>query len=155
MSGAKELDPQTNSSQTLIEKIDALNDLAWDLRHKEFERALDICQNALELSTTGEFSAKAYQRGQATSLTTLAFLNHQVGKFDIALGQCFQATMLLEALPPTRVNIDAWRITSLISFFVGDFARALDFGLKALRLAQELKLGGTRSLRLGWSRPGL
>ena len=99
MSEVTDPDPKLNSAQSFAEKIDTRNELAWNLGHKEFERAGELSQNALELSTTGEFSEQAYLQGQATSLTTLAFLNHQIGKLDAALSQCFHAASLLESLP--------------------------------------------------------
>lgn len=127
-------------SRTTEEKVDGLNDQAWGLRHSQAERAMALSQKAYQLSTSGKFSERPYRQGQAASLLTQGFLNHQNGKLDIALAQCFEASGYLESLPPSWVSIDTSRIISWIYFFLGDQANALSYGLKALHLAQELNL---------------
>ena len=121
-------------------KIDAINSLAWELRHSRSDRAMTLSQKAYQLSTTGKLAKQPYRQGQAASLLTQGFLNQQQGKLDVALSQCFEASTLLESLPATRVNVDTYRIISWVNFFLGNSSNAMSYGLKALHLAQELKL---------------
>jgi diguanylate cyclase (GGDEF)-like protein len=135
-----ELEASLAQAQTPGARIEALNELAWQLRHTQPEWALSLSQEAESLATSGEFATQPDRLGQATSLTTQAYLNHQNGKLDLALSQCFAAATLLETLPPSRVSIDCRRIISWIYYFLGDTANALNYGLQALRLAQDLNL---------------
>jgi diguanylate cyclase (GGDEF)-like protein len=123
-------------SQTQREKIDALNDLAWELRDQQPERALILAQQASEFSTSGEFLTQPYNTGLAVSLTTRGYLNIRQEKLDLALDECLSAVDLLGTETPTRPAIDSLRVISWVYYFLGDYVNALSYGLKALDLSQ-------------------
>lgn len=129
----------------LQDRINALNELAWQIRFSEIERAFQISQEAFRLSNSGVYSERPYRPGVSASLVTLAYLNHTIGKMDLALTQVFDALAILEELPPSRVTVDAYRIINWIYYFVGDFSSAIDFGMKGLKLARDLDLKAEQS----------
>ena len=132
--------PDRASLNRIQDQVDALNDLAWELRHSEAERARALSQEAQELSTSGPYLGQPYRHGLAASLLTLGFVNHQRGKIDAALAQCLEAAGYFETLPPSRKTVDCDRTISWIYYFLGDQGKALSYGAKALKLAQALSL---------------
>ena len=135
-------DPELRQAQvqTPCEVIDALTELAWSLRQTQPERAASLCHKACSLSVSGEFCVSPYRQGQAASLATLGYLDHQAGRLDAALSRCLEAAVLLDSLPPSRVSVDCRRTLSWIFYFLGDQSGALSHALQALRLAQQLNL---------------
>ena len=59
-------DPQVD----LLRKIDVMNDLAWEVRHVDPQRALALSQAAYDLAQSQD-----YPRGQLHSLRNLTALN--------------------------------------------------------------------------------
>jgi diguanylate cyclase (GGDEF)-like protein len=130
-----ELETQLAQAQTQREKIDALNDLAWEMRNADGERAMALAQEAYEMSGSGDFSDKPYAMGQASSLTTRAYLDRN-GPLDQALDKCFQALALIETETPNRVVIRCTRLICWLYFYLGEHSNALMYGLKALDIAR-------------------
>lgn len=131
-----QFEAQLAQAQTQREKIDALNDLAWELRDQQPDRALKLAQSASELSTSGEFLAQPYNAGLAVSLTTRGYINLRQEKLDLALDECFSAIDLLGTETPSRAAIDSLRVISWVYYFLGDYANALNYGLKGLDLSR-------------------
>ena len=132
-----ELDDFLAKPRNQREEIDALNELAWELRVSQPDRVYLLCQKADDLSRTGEFLDQPYDQGLAASLVGRAFVDTYNGKLDIAFSQCLQAISLLQG---TRSNIEVqvWFTLGWNSFFLGDYPAALENGMKALSLAREL-----------------
>ena len=128
---------QANSVQS---KIDALNNLAWKLRISQRTRATDLSREAITLSKTGEYANQHYYRGLAKGLITLAFLDSEAGKLDTAASQCIEALSYIEDQYSSEIYIDGFFTLSWIFYYLGDVPSALDYGLQALKLSQELKL---------------
>ena len=118
-------------------EIDALNELAWELRVRDPERAAVLCQKAWELSQSGEYSLKPYVRGQVASMAARAFMDTYAGELDVAFSQCLQAISMLESSHPD-IEIRVWFTLCWNSFFLGDYPAALENGIKALNLAREI-----------------
>jgi diguanylate cyclase (GGDEF)-like protein len=131
-----DLEARLIDAQTPEEEIDIMNDLAWELRDQQPERALMLAQQASELSTSGEFLAQPYNTGLAVSLTTRGYLNIRQEKLDLALDECLSAVDLLGTETPSRAAIDSLRVISWVYYFLGDYANALSYGLKALDLSR-------------------
>ena len=66
-------------------EIDALNELAWELRMSQREKAYALCQRANELSISIEYVSQRYVQGLADSLVNQAFMDTYEGKLDDAL----------------------------------------------------------------------
>ncbi len=119
-------------------RIDAINALAWALRHGSPERAQENCERALDLATSGEYARYPYQQGVAASLTTQAFLAQRSGRLDESIALCMKAAALHQALPVSRAAIDCERLLGWTQYFLGDPVGALASMVAALRLAHRL-----------------
>jgi len=119
------------------EEIDALNELAWELRVSQPERVRVLCKKAGELSQSGEFLEQPYIHGLAASLVGQAFVDTYIGNLETAVSQCLQAIALLGE-SRSHVGTRIWFTLGWTSFFLGDYPAALENGLKALELARGL-----------------
>ena len=118
------------------QEIDALNELAWEFRISQVERAYEYSQKAGELSQQGEFTGDPYVQGLADSFTNQAFLETYSGRLDSAVSKCLRALELVQEVhPPSVVKI--WFVLGWNSYFLGDYPAALENGMKALKLARE------------------
>jgi len=136
----KELAEELAQANSVQSKIDALNNLAWKLRISQCARATDLSQEAITLSKTGEYTKQHYYQGLAKGLITLAFLDSEAGKLDMAASQCIEALSYIEDQYSSEIYIDGFFTLSWIFYYLGDVPSALDYGLQALKLSQELNL---------------
>ena len=122
------------------EEIDALAELAWELRISQPERAKATAQKAIKLAQSGEFATTPFQTGLATGLVALASVEFQKGLIKEGVIKCLQALDLLENLPPSKTNARIWITLSWNSFFLGDHPSAQEQALKALDISNQLNL---------------
>ena len=128
-----EFEARLAHAQTKVEKIDALNELAWDLRYFDPKRTQLYGEQAHELATT-----ESYPVGLAESLRTLGYLNTENGHFGLGLSQSFEALEILKQTEKHPLEIDVLRNVSWAYRGFGDYVVALDYQMKALALAQEI-----------------
>jgi diguanylate cyclase (GGDEF)-like protein len=136
----QELEEELAQANSVQSKIDALNKLAWKLRISQRARATDLSQEAIRLSKTDEYAKQHYYQGLAKGLITLAFLDSEEGKLDMAASQCIEALSYIEDQYSSEIYIDGFFTLSWIFYYLGNVPSALDYGLQALKLSQELKL---------------
>ena len=127
-------------TKSIREKIDALNHLAWKLRISQPSRATELSQEAIALSKTGKYTEQPYYEGISRGLITLAFLDSEAGKLDIAASQCIEALSYIENQRSSETYIDGFFTLSWIFYYLGDVPSALDYSLEALKISQELDL---------------
>jgi len=131
------LEEQVHRSTSQKERIDALNELAWELRMNKPEQVYELCNEAEKLSHSGEYSSHPYEQGLAASLVSQAFVDTYAGNLETSVSKCLQAVALLGD-PHSHIGIRIWFTLGWTSFFLGDYPAALENGLKALDLAREL-----------------
>jgi GGDEF domain-containing protein len=117
------------------DKIQLLNDLAWELQFTDQEQARALSQDAFSLSTSGEFSETHLAHGVAASLRTLGYLSILDGNFPETLSQSSQALAALEDHPHPAIRIDILRNLCWSFALLGEYAQALDHGTEGLKLA--------------------
>ena len=115
-----ELETQLAQAKTQRERIDVLNELAWEVRNEDNERSETLAEEAYELSSSGDFAENPYAMGQASSLTTRAYLDRN-GPLDEALDKCFKALALIEGEAPNPTVIRCMRQVSWFYFFLANF----------------------------------
>ena len=118
------------------QEIDALNELAWEYRIYQMERAYELSKKAGVMSQAGEFLNQHYIEGLSESLVTQAFLDTYAGNLDAAVSKCLQSLALLHEMH-THIEIKVWFTLAWNSYFLGNYPTALEDGLKALKLARE------------------
>ena len=134
----QELEEDLAQANSVQSRIDALNNLAWKLRISHYERAQSLGNEAFELSRSGDYTQEPYCHGLAASLVTLAFLDSELGLLESAIQRCFEAVNLIGKLPPSQTMVDTWFTLGWVYYYLSDHPTALNYGLKALNLAQEL-----------------
>jgi len=118
-------------------EIDALYELAWELRMSDPEQVNVLCAKVDELSQHGAYVSQPYTHGLAASLVNQAFVETYEGHLDGAVSKCLQALVLLRG-SVSQIEIRVWFTLGWNSFFLGDYPAALENGIKALHLAREL-----------------
>lgn len=132
----RHLEARIAQANSIQERVDAINQLAWKLRICQPERAHSLCQDAARLAKPDERSV--YDQGLAASLVTLAFLDSEEGNLDTAVSRCLKALAFLENGRSSESLIAAWYTLGWTYFYSGDYPAALEFGLKALNMAKEV-----------------
>ena len=133
----KELEEYIADPSSEQEEIYALNELAWELRMDQHERVYALCKKAEELSRSGEYSSQPYGPGIAASLVSRAFVDTYKGSLKNSVSKCLQAIPLLSE-QHTFIGIRIWFTLGWTYFFLSDYPKAMEYGLKALDLAREL-----------------
>ena len=132
----KQLEELITQAASIDKKIDLMNNLAWQLRIQNSERAQELSLEAMELSKSLE---PHHEHGIANSLITLAFLDGEAGKLDAALSRSLEALSYLKEQPHSEILLGAWYTLGWAYYYSSDYPAALEFGLKSLKMARELK----------------
>lgn len=82
--------------QKLKDEIDAINELALEMRDKDIQHSRTLYEKAYELSTTGEFEECHYHKGQILSLIGLGHINRISGNLYDAMTYMTQAQQISE-----------------------------------------------------------
>lgn len=124
--------------QTVTERIDALNALAWELSTSDAERAFSLATEAHQLAKSDEFAETHYMRGLAEALCTLGAVNFRSRESELAFDQSLEAFSLIqthhlqELMPRVLSNLAA------LNFLFGNYSEALDLAVRQLELSDEL-----------------
>jgi tetratricopeptide (TPR) repeat protein len=151
------LESSTTGSQNILEleaqlakapdrrtRIDLLHEIAWVIHLDDREKGYSFARRAYELSSSGEFEQKPYLPGLAGSLRSLAALNNDAGKYDLALSQSLRALGILEGIPDEKIEISRTKINILgVASWayrsLGDYVAATEYAMKGLELAQAVE----------------
>jgi len=136
---ARSLEERIAQAVSVQEKIDLTNKLAWSLRIRDTARALALSSEAFEASKSCGKDGQPYEPGNAASLVTLSFLAGEAGNLDTSLSHALQALTYLKDQPHPETLIGAWYSLGWAYYYSGDYPAALEFGLKSLKLAQEIE----------------
>ena len=120
------------------EKIDILNDLAWQLSDVDATRAYGLGETACTLASHPGDREPPYQAGMAYSLRTLGYLNQRLGNHPLGLSQLIKALEICEALSLANALPDVLDGIGCIYFQIGDFPTALDYMHRQLAAAQAI-----------------
>ena len=115
------------------DRIDALNRIAWELRHNDPKRALEQAQTAYTEAATGGYSC-----GEAYSLLTLAFCHLRLADPTRALEQAQAGLSLFEALEEPEGKRRALNLLGIIYGESDNLTGALETFLNIQRFCEEL-----------------
>jgi tetratricopeptide (TPR) repeat protein len=128
----------------LPEKIDVMNELAWELRHFDPHRALALSKNALNFA-----EKQNYPQGQFHSLRNLAALNtYLFAKYDVALSCANEALDLLEVCSDKLAHAHILECIGTVYSEIGDYATAHTYLTRALALCRQVGDQQTESMLL-------
>lgn len=120
------------------QRIDALNALAWELRHSDVQRAVVLSEEAQALACEGEFEASPYQKGLAASLRNLGRLHLQLSEYGLALSLSLEALALFEEMDDPVGQATALNNVGTVHFSLGNYPSVLESQLEALRISEKV-----------------
>ncbi len=149
MDRISDLEKQLTLVSSAMDEIRLLNELAWELRIINENRARELANRAYRLSEPEDgANGDRYQQERAASLITLGALDRHKGKLDIALSQLYSGLALLEGFPPSKVLCQALTGIAWTYSHLGDYPQASDFATRAVSLARELSLNDHEAFAL-------
>lgn len=115
-----------------VQKVEALNELAFEIRNTDTPRSILLSKEAQEISSTIR-----YVLGKATALNNEAFCYVQITDYDLALEKLLAALELFEK-EKCELGIAQVHYNFCILYFrLGDFNNALDSINKAINFYQK------------------
>lgn len=132
------LEAQVESAAMLTEKVQALNALALALRFHDLQRAIALCEQAIELASQPGAKSLAEQTAKAKSLYNLGILVTQDGQFEHALSILSKSLLAYEAIGQTIGSAQALSAIGRVYIYLNDYPNALDYHLRALETAQRI-----------------
>jgi diguanylate cyclase (GGDEF)-like protein len=118
-------------SQSLV---DALNELAWEIRNSDARRALLLSQQAAEIS-----QSLSYRRGLAASLSHLGAFHQLQANNQTALSKCFEALRIFEELQDEQGLAATLNTVGNVYHSLGDYSNALKTHLRSLRMKENIE----------------
>jgi diguanylate cyclase (GGDEF)-like protein len=116
-----------------FEKIDIINDLAWELRSSDAPRALEMSAQSYQLS-----EACFYVKGMAVSLRNQGFCQLQLSNHQLALKKSEEALHLFDEMhdPPGQ----AFALNTIGNAYhaSGDYRKALEAHGKSLKIREDI-----------------
>jgi signal transduction histidine kinase len=119
-------------SQPSIDKIDQLNQQAWDIRIIDSNKAHELIMEAFQLS-----KATGYAKGEAEGLRTLGFCLIRLSKHDEAYARLNEALAIFESLDDLKGKATVFQYFGIIQRTRGDFAASLESIFQALALSKQ------------------
>ncbi len=132
------LEDELEQAKSSIDRVNALNALAWELSTSDPERALALASEAHKQAQSGEFAETNYARGLAEALCTMGAVNFRSHESDLAFTQSLEAFSLAQAyhirdlLPRILSNLAA------LNFLYGNYSEALNLAVRQMELSDEL-----------------
>ncbi len=123
MSPEKIMELETNSIQT----IDAMNQLAFEIRNSDTQRSISLSKKSQELS-----AQLNYMTGLATSLSNEAFCYVQITNYELALEKLFEALKIFEETRNEKGVAQVHYNLCLVYYRFSDFSSGLDSITKAV-----------------------
>lgn len=136
----KQFEDSSAPTVPIYQRIDRMNSLAWQLRIRDPAQSLALGSESLRLSKFNGEGGGEYERGIAASLTVLAFLDGEAGKLEPSLSRSLEALSYLKNQVESETLINAWYTLGWSYFYWGDYPAALEFGIKSLNMARDIKL---------------
>lgn len=121
------------NAKVSIEKINELNNNAWEIRRLDLHTSKRFANNAKQISLI-----KSYDRGVAESLRTLAYCFWRSGDYAVSLEKSMLAVKLFRFLNDKKGEADSLNIIGAILFmYQGDNEKRLKYNQVCLQLRIE------------------
>lgn len=115
------------------QQVDALNELAWEIKYTDSKRALDLSRQAREHS-----ESLMYLKGMAYALRNSAACHWSFASYDAALSDALEALRLFEETGDDFGRAHAMNVVGNVHERLGNHSISLEFHRKSLHIRQEL-----------------
>jgi two-component system NtrC family sensor kinase len=129
--------------QGLKDKIDQLNQQAWQLRVNDSGQAHLLSKEAIDVAE--EIN---YDRGKAEGYRTYGFSLIRLSRHHEALGFCEKSLALFESLNDQYGQSSVYEYFGIIYRSLGNYGKSLEYLFKALEITEQLKFDEGKSLTL-------
>jgi tetratricopeptide (TPR) repeat protein len=119
--------------QSLKEKIDDLNQLAWEVRVNDSPKALQLSEESVKLSRSIN-----YTKGLAEGLRSLGFAYIRLSKNEDAAPLLKEALSLFQSLNDLKGQAIAYEYLGIIERNWGNLGASLELLLKGYALIQQV-----------------
>jgi len=119
-------------------RIDALNNLAWELFFRDAQRASALCEEALSIASSDEYLHNPYQQGMATSLAHLGRIKIEMGDYTNSVILLLKALPIFELMEHKTGAMQVHNSLGILYTYVSDYAQALNHYYESSRLAELL-----------------
>ena len=127
-----ELETQLDKETDKRKRLNTMLELAWELRHGDMPRMVELSQAALA-TTSGKSS---WKKETAKALRNLAYANYRQDDYAQALSQSVEALSKLGGDIETQAGV--LRIMGLVHLRFANYAESLEYQLKSREISQEL-----------------
>lgn len=134
----EDIELHLNQAETQVERINALNALAYAVNRSDPKRALMLAEQAQQLSKEGDFVENPYKKGLAESMRTLGMLKMYEGEYDQAMLACSVALDLAEDAGLQEVKPSAYNTIATVYRQLGDLSTSLEYFVKQQLASEQL-----------------
>lgn len=123
----------SNTGEHTVEKVDALNGLAWELRSNDPVQSLSYARQAYELA-----GQHFYSRGVAYGLMNLGVAQRYLADYESALASLLQAHSLFGSIDDRQGQAGTLNWIGNVYLRMGNYPSALDYYLQSSVISEEL-----------------
>ena len=134
----EELELRLKDAVTQVDRIDALNALAYVVNRSDPKRAQALAEQAQQLSKEGEFAESPYKNGLAESLRTLGLMSMYAGEYDRSLLESADALALAEELGLLKLMPSIYNTMAAVYRQLGDLSASLEYFVKQQQASNTL-----------------
>ncbi len=135
----EKIESQLAATADVRQKVDLINELAWELSHTDSHRTITLSNEARLLASTGQFAGRPYRKGLALSLRNLGQGHLQLSNYDQALSYLLGSLSLAEELADKIGQVTVLNTLGQAYRHLSDYPAGLDCHLKALRICEQLE----------------
>lgn len=134
----EELEWRLKNATIQVERIDALNALAYALTRSDPGRVRVLAEQAHQLSKEGDFTENPYKKGLAESLRTSGLLKMYDGEYDQSMLACSVALDLADESGLEGIKPSIYSTIAAVYRQLGDLSTSLEYFVKQQSASEQL-----------------
>ncbi len=132
------IESQLSTTEDIRQRVDLLNQLAWELRLNNLPEALSRAQEARKLASSGNFEVEPYQNGLAESLHIMSRCEGVLGNYARAITLGLEALNIYETIDNLKGQGYTYNALGMIYLHMGNYPEALTTLLESLDVFEEI-----------------
>jgi signal transduction histidine kinase len=133
-----QLEDQLADTKESRQRVDLLNQLAWELYSNDVDRAQKLAEEARLLSTHGRFAKENYQTGLAESLHVLSRCEALLANYAVSISLGLEALEIFETNGDLVGQGRVYNALGITYLYMGNYPQALTTLLESLDVFEEI-----------------